>query len=119
MTQFVVHPGFYARYQGDDWANNLAIWALGRPARPDEVLGVRPLQQVWDSRYFCDSIVWWNGLTDNNGRRTGADLNCGENEFAVNFCHCIDSHGGPTCQSTVWGQPIDFGTDEMRQPDDG
>jgi hypothetical protein len=117
-TTIVVHPGFYALHQGDDWAANVISVFLGRTARPDEIAGLRPLKFVFESRPFCDGAIWTtlygdliaDGLTPENAKKE-ADLGCvGSEEFVYNFCGCYAGEASIGCKSTALGMPIDFGT---------
>ena len=43
----IMHPGFYQRFPGDGWAQKLFPLFLGRTARQDEQIGLRPLIRIW------------------------------------------------------------------------
>jgi hypothetical protein len=113
------HPGFYALHQGDDWTAHLFYTFLGRTAREDEIAGMRPLTQVFESRIFCDAAIWQASyqfeLEDGwppAEAATYADQGCialGSEEFALNFCNCEVGYGSVGCRSTTLGTEIDFG----------
>lgn len=111
MNRLLVHPGFYATFRGDDWASNVVRYALNRNARADEVAALRPLSRAWDSRRFCDGTVWWNVRTSRNGTDERADGSCGRDEFAINFCRCVDDDGSSRCATRAFGELIDFGAE--------
>jgi hypothetical protein len=118
ITQFIVHPGFYATFRGDDWSSNVIRYALGRNARADEIAALRPLARVWGVRRFCDGTIWWNARTQRNGTNERADGACGRDEFGVNYCRCRDGDGLSVCQTDAFGGHVDFGTDGCVDPSD-
>src|SRR5262249_2404828 len=66
-TRFVMHPAFFSRHQGDDWFSAMYPIFVGRPARVDEIAGLRPLQRVWTSRTFCDGGIWFASEKEGEG----------------------------------------------------
>ena len=117
-TTLIVHPGFYSVFQGDDWASNVVRFALGRPARADEIAGMRALQRVWDGRRYCDGTVWFNAFVEGNRNNArDADGACSRTEWAVNYCRCRDGDGNSTCKSDVFGTLVDFGAEGCADPE--
>jgi hypothetical protein len=116
-ASLLIHPGFYSRHQGDDWAASIFEVFLGRRARADEIAGLRPLSAIFSSRPFCDGAVLYNIRTldpDPDGDR------CDEvgDEFAANFCYCTTGDGQLGCSSSALGAPIDLGGGPCPNPGD-
>jgi hypothetical protein len=123
-AEAVVHPGFYALHQGDDWAFNVIEVFLGRSGRMDEVAGMRPLTRVFESRVFCDALIWSDAYSYAVGEgqsaaeaKTFADDSCvgsGSEEYVYTFCGCMAGEGSIGCRSTTLGPLIDFGSEGCR-----
>lgn len=109
VGQIAVHPGFYARHQGDDWSAWVVSTFLGRTARRDELDGLRPLTRPWMPRQFCDGAVYYNlkqlGVSDAEAM-TLCTLNL---EWGLQPCACQAGFGSPGCRSTTLGRTVDFG----------
>jgi hypothetical protein len=126
-TQVVVHPGFYALHQGDDWPAHVIDNFLGRSARPDEIAGMRPLSRIFEERVFCDAAIWTtayqdaveDGIAPAEAEKEANDacVGSGSEEFGYNFCSCQEGYGSIGCRSTTLGRPIDLGTDGCRDPE--
>ena len=100
-SELAVHPAFYARHQGNDWSATLVSILLGRPARPDEIAGLRPLLRIFGARTSCDGAVWWNLEAVGPGQ---GDEGCGRTEFGVNLCGCLPAVSALGCRSTTFGE---------------
>lgn len=115
-ARIAVHPGLYERNPGDEWASALFSLFLGRPARPDEIAGLRPLSFVFGSRLVCDGATLFN-LEEEYGEPA---TECEEalEEVALNFCYCEPGDGSPGCRSAVLGAEVDFGSEGCRNEED-
>jgi hypothetical protein len=110
-TDVVVHPAIVGLHRDDAWADAVFQIFLGRPARPDEIAGLRPLTGVFHSRQVVDGRYreWIRADCLAHG---GEPDRCQEDaemfryaEYAVNTCNCQGSFG---CSSTALGGLIDL-----------
>lgn len=111
------HPGLVSLHPDDDWSAALFPILLGRPARADEIAGLRPLVRMWFPRFYVEGAVWWNlyregveelGLDD----PTAVDYaeqnaeNLSKVEWAINPCMCSAYDGAPGCSSDTLGTRV-------------
>ena len=112
--ELVMHPGFYARHQGNDWSATVISLFLGRNARADELAGMRLLWQVFGARVACDGAVWWNFEQQQPG--TGDEPGvCEKIEQGLNFCACSPEVNPLGCRSSTLGE-VDLGGMGCRDP---
>jgi hypothetical protein len=122
-TQVVVHPAFTGLHANDAWADAMFRVFLGRPARPDEVAGLRHLSMVFrEIRPVVDGRFreWARGECLARG---GDPDRCQRDaevfryrEQAINPCICQQSFG---CVSTALGGRIDIAPLDCAPSDDG
>lgn len=112
------HPAFWALHKDDSWAEGLFTTFLGRPARADEVAGLRPLTRIWQQRIYAEGHYWY--WMYKRGLATGLD-EAGATEFAnrkasggakadwgINLCGCGGGEGTLGCTSDTLGAAIRF-----------
>jgi hypothetical protein len=110
----VVHPGFLGLHRYDDWAGALWRVFLGRPARADEIAGMRSLAYALVPRGFCEGHILAylidealdEGLdpVDAHAQAYDVCLDLERAEWAVNFCACSAEAGG--CATGVLGREV-------------
>ncbi len=111
IARLVTHPGFYARNMLDDWSRATIRLAFGRPARADEIAGLRPLTLPWQTRAFADGRIFYNYRKALGPDPSEADISqfAVKSEYALNLCACYPGGGSPGCRSSTLGAPIDWG----------
>ena len=114
------HPAFWALHKDDEWAAALVPAFLGRPARADEVAGLRPLTRIWRQRIYAEGFFWFAmykralGMgKDEAGATTYANIkgsNGAKADWGVSTCECGGNEGTTSCTSDTLGATVTFAT---------
>ncbi len=112
------HPAFWALHKDDDWAAALYPAFLGRPARADEIAGLRPLTRIWRQRIYAEGFFWFamyqrgvrNGLDEVAATAFGnlKASNGAKADWGVDLCGCAGGEGIGACASDTLGTRIAF-----------
>ena len=112
------HPAFWALHKDDDWAAALYAVFLGRPARADEVAGLRPLTRIWRQRIYAEGFFWFamhqSALGSGQDERAAtafANLrasNGAKADWGVDVCDCGGGEGVASCASDTLGAHVAF-----------
>lgn len=124
-TRAAMHPAMVALHPGDSWTSHLFQTYLGRPARQDELAGMRPFVRAWSARSVCVGAVWFNyyrialdGGADEATAVAAGDRDCTMGfklEWGINPCGCRELFG-TGCVSEALGKRVEV-TAACRDPD--
>jgi Protein of unknown function (DUF1549) len=112
------HPAFWALHKDDEWAAALYPAFLGRPARADEIAGLRPLTRIWRQRIYAEGFFWFamhqkalaDGM-DEAGATAFANIkasNGAKADWGVDVCACDGGEGVAGCASETLGTRVAF-----------
>lgn len=112
------HPAFWALHKDDEWATALVTAFLGRPARADEIAGLRPLTRIWRQRIYVEGFFWFrmyrealaDGM-DDSGAVAYANMeapNAAKADWGVDLCGCGGGEGVAGCTSDTLGARVTF-----------
>lgn len=112
------HPAFWSLHVNDDWAAALYAVFLGRPARADEVAGLRPLTRIWRQRAYAEGFFWF--LRYQDALASGMDeisatafanlkaSNGAKPDWGIDVCACTSGEGVAGCTSDTLGARVEF-----------
>jgi hypothetical protein len=112
------HPAFWALHKDDDWATALYAVFLGRPARADEIAGLRPLTRIWRQRIYAEGFYWFSlyrrslseGQTE-AGATAFANIKASggaKADWGIDTCGCSGGEGVAKCESDTLGARVSF-----------
>jgi hypothetical protein len=112
------HPAFWALHKDDDWATALYAVFLGRPARADEIAGMRPLTRIWRQRIYTEGFFWFflhqKSLADGLNEAAATAFanakasNAAKADWGVDVCGCAGGEGVASCASDTLGAHVAF-----------
>jgi len=112
------HPAFWALHKDDEWAAALFAVFLGRPARADEIAGLRPLTRIWRQRMYTEGFFWFflHQRARNDGMNELAATafanlqasNGAKADWGVDVCACTGGEGVASCASDTLGAHVAF-----------
>ena len=112
----VWHPAFWALNNGDNWAMGLFSAFLGRPARDDEVAGLRPITRFWLQRIYDEGFYWFflhqQALASGSDEATAtaiANVHASDGakaDWGIDVCGCGGGEGIDPCETDTLGEPV-------------